>query len=257
MKKFIPVLLVLCLLLVPMAGNVSADDHEQTSFAGEQSPAAPAAPADPAEHAPDREQPAENMPDSAPAEAETPAMEEEEAREELVDYTPGSVPADSAPLDAILLPVNALVLSMVEQGMTYDDGSDEFVWNVLYYMLSLYGQVDSRVELVEDTLILPAETAQDYLAALFSGRSDLPALPESLTDRVVYDPENDQFLLARGDFGLAESRLGPVERAADGTCLVGGTLTALDTEEVLCTFRAVLAENDTMFGFSILDLTIL
>ena len=118
------------------------------------------------------------------------------------EFIPGDVPAQSGTMDAMVAPVNALVMCMVEQGLAYNDQDDVFLWNSLYYMLSLCGQMDERAELTDDMLILPAETVADYAGALFSNFDGLPALPREMTGRVSYDWQNDTFRLARGDAGL-------------------------------------------------------
>ena len=95
------------------------------------------------------------------------------------EFIPGDVPAQSGTMDAMVAPVNALVMCMVEQGLAYNDQDDVFLWNSLYYMLSLCGQMDERAELTDDMLILPAETVADYAGALFSNFDGLPALPRA------------------------------------------------------------------------------
>lgn len=240
MKKLIPVVLSMCLLLVPMAGPVSADAHGQPPAAAEPAAQPELSPV------PDIEPEAPDMHPAAPGEEEPPED----------DFVPGCVPADSALTDAIVLPVTALVLSMAEQDLTYDSRSDVFVWNALYYTLSLYGQMDDRAGLGGGELEFPSETAQDYLAALFAGAAGLPELPEELLDRVSYDPESDQFLLSQGDFGMAEVCLEALLRQPDGTCTASGVLAALEDGSVLCRFQVTLVENDTMFGFSICGLTL-
>lgn len=172
------------------------------------------------------------------------------------EFVPGTVPAQSAALDGVIPPVNALVLSMLEQGLTYDDTDEVFLWNSLYYMISLYGQMDSRAELTDDMLIIPSETAADYAAALFSNYHGLPALPEQMQDRVSYDPDSDTYSLARGDAGLAEIRLDSVQELADGAVLVTGSLMALEDESSLCRFEAQLIPNQSMFGYSVCGLNI-
>ena len=96
------------------------------------------------------------------------------------EFIPGDVPAQSGTMDAMVAPVNALVMCMVEQGLAYNDQDDVFLWNSLYYMLSLCGQMDERAELTDDMLILPAETVADYAGALFSNFDGLPALPREM-----------------------------------------------------------------------------
>ena len=172
-------------------------------------------------------------------------------------FVPGDVPAESGAMDGMVPPINALVLCMLEQGLTYDEDSDVFLWNSLYYMISLYGQMDSRAELTDDTLILPTETVEDYAAALFTNYHGLPALPNQLRDRVSFDWQTDSYRLARGDAGLSETRIEQVEKLSSGKLQVTGALVALEDESDLCRFTAVLSANDSMFGYSISGLEIL
>lgn len=172
-------------------------------------------------------------------------------------FVPGGVPAQSGPMEGMVPPINALVLCMLEQDLDYDESDDVFVWNSLYYMISLYGQMDSRAELTDDTLTLPGETVADYAAALFTHFDGLPQLPEELKDRVTYDEAQDLYHLARGDAGLSETRLAAAEKMSGGKLDVSGDLVALENERPLCSFRAVLSENNSMFGYSISGLTIL
>lgn len=227
MKKWIPVLLVLCLLLAPMSETVSADDLESRSTV-------PVTQID-----------------------VEPAADLARLLSQSSVFEPGSVPADTNATDAISLPLHALVLSMVERELDYDVESDLFIWNALYYTLSLYGQVDERAALTEEALVLPSEVVLDYLSALFARHTGLPALPAQLSDRVRYDEASDCFLLALGDFGLTELRIDTVQYTDRDTCLLEGTLIAPPDDSILCSFRAALLKNDSMFGFSVLDLTIL
>ncbi|MBO5340101.1 MAG: hypothetical protein J6A62_03800 [Oscillospiraceae bacterium] len=218
MKKIVLMALVLSILVVPMTGKVSADDH---------------------------------VSDTLP-----PVIVQPDSPDVQQGFLPGSVPADSSVMDAIQLPINALVLSMAEHGLVYDANSDDFVWNALYYALNMYGQADDRAQLDGDTLMLPSESAQDFLCALFAGRSQLPALPDALADRVGYDALTDQFCLTVGDVGLAETVFEQPVCSGDGLYAVDGSLTNPEDGAVLCTFRVELAENESMFGFSILNVVL-
>lgn len=102
------------------------------------------------------------------------------------NFIPGHVPAETDALQSVKPPLHALVLCMAENDLEYSK-SDLFTWKSLYYMLSLYGAMDARAELTEDTLILPAETAADYASALFPGFQGLPKLPTALGGVVSYD----------------------------------------------------------------------
>ena len=161
------------------------------------------------------------------------------------EFIPGDVPAQSGTMDAMVAPVNALVMCMVEQGLAYNDQDDVFLWNSLYYMLSLCGQMDERAELTDDMLILPAETVADYAGALFSNFDGLPALPREMTGRVSYDWQNDTF------------RLGEITELGGGCVQVAGALVSLEDESVLCSFTVDLVRNNSMFGYAISGLDIL
>ena len=173
-----------------------------------------------------------------------------------VEFIPGTVPAESAAMDGMIPPVNALVLSMLEHDLAYDESSDVFLWNSVYYMISLYGQMDSRAELTDDQLILPSETVADYAAALFSNYSGLPALPEQMKDRVTYNAANDTYSLARGDAGLSETQILQMTRLGNGAVEVFGAVISLADESTMCTFTATLHVNNSMFGYSIAGLNI-
>ena len=173
-----------------------------------------------------------------------------------VEFIPGTVPAQSTSLEGMVPPVNALVLSMLEHDLDYDESSDVFLWNSVYYMISLYGQMDSRAELTDELLIIPSETAADYAAALFSNYNGLPALPEQLKDRVTYDEISDTYSLARGDAGLSETQILQVKEFADGSLEAFGAVVSLADESIMCTFTARLDVNNSMFGYSISELNI-
>lgn len=216
MKKLIPVLLALCLLVAPMTASVSADDHSRSVTAAD------------IDHT--------TNPD--------------------VVFPAGTVPADSEWTDAILLPVHALVLSMTEHELAYDAQSAPFVWNALYYALSLYGQMDDRAQLTDQALLLPSESVNDFSRALFAGLDELPALPPELDGFVSYDQASDVYSLSLGDFALTQTELGQPIAQADGIYTVDGTLSSLEDGALLCSFRVTLLENDTMFGFSVLDVSL-
>lgn len=216
MKKLIPILLALALIAAPMTAEVFADDHNQNVTA---------------------------------------STTDETANPDVV-FLAGTVPADSELTDAILLPIHALVLSMTEHELTYNDQSAPFVWNALYYALSLYGQADDRAQLTEDALLLPSESVHDFSRALFANLDVLPALPDELDGFVHYDAASDVYHLALGDFALTQTQLGTLSPLPDGTFTVDGTLTSLEDGTALCSFRVTLVENDTMFGFSILDVSL-
>lgn len=174
-----------------------------------------------------------------------------------VEEVHGNIPAQADAAQAMYPAVHSLVLAMTENDLEYAPEDGEFLWTSLYYMLSLYGQMDERAELTDDMLILPAETVADYAGALFSNFDGLPALPREMNGRVSYDWQNDTFRLARGDAGLTETRLGEITELGGGRVQVAGALVSLEDESVLCSFTVDLVRNNSMFGYAISGLDIL
>ncbi|MBE6973545.1 MAG: hypothetical protein E7440_06680 [Ruminococcaceae bacterium] len=216
MKKLIPLLLAVCLLITPMMGKVFADDQVQAV-----------------------------IPDSFP-----------QADTTDIVFSAGSVPADSALLDGIQLPIHALMLSMTEHEQCYDIQSPDFVWTGLYYALSMYGEADDRAQLTQDALLLPSESVYDFARALFAQLEKLPQIPAPLTGFINYETTTDIYRLSLGDFAQTQLLLGELAPQADGSFVLDGTLNALEDSTPLCSFRVILQENDTMFGFSVVDVSL-
>lgn len=171
--------------------------------------------------------------------------------DELNGYRDGDVPAGLSAVDAITPPVSALVLCMLELGLDYDQSDDSFYWSGLYYMLSLYGQMDSRAQLTDDTLILPPEAVADYAAALFADFNGLPALPTELAERISL--VDGEYHLARGDAGQLTCEITSTVSQADGTVLAYGDMVSTVDGSVVSTFTVKLQPNDSMFGYAICD----
>ena len=216
MKKLIPILLAVCMLTALMAATASADDHSQTT--------------------------------AVPFVDETTNPD--------VVFPDGSVPAQSERLDGIRLPLHALVLAMWEHELPYDIQSAPFVWNALYYALSLYGEADDRAQLTEEALLLPSEAVHDFSRALFAHLEELPALPPDEEDFVSYESASDTYRLALGDFAQTQLQMGVLTAQADGSFVLEGTLLAPEDNTPLCFFRVTLQENDTMFGFSVTEISL-
>ena len=216
MKKLIPILLAVCMLTGLMAAKVSADDQTHPAV--------------------------------------FPVIDE--TTDPDVVFPAGSVPAESGRTDGIQLPIHALVLAMWEHELTYDTRSAPFVWNSLYYALSLYGEADDRAQLTQDALLLPSEAVNDFSRALFADLAQLPPLPADCGSFIRYEETSDTYHLSLGDFALTQLQFGPLNTQPDGTFLAEGTLSALDDGTPLCFFRASLLENDTMFGFSVMEISL-
>ena len=153
----------------------------------------------------------------------------------------GTVPAQTDVWTAMLPPIHALVATMVENDMTYDSDSSLFQWTSLYYMLSLYGQMDDRAELSDAYMTLPSEAILDYAAPLFPQLTELPQLPQDLADRITYHAASDTYQLARGDEGLSQLKLTASYPTGNTGRLISGQMIYLETGEVL--YWCGMAEN--------------
>ncbi len=183
-----------------------------------------------------------------------PVVETNQTVDGFLCHRDGDVPATSSAMDGITPPITALVMCMMEQNLVYDQNDDSLIWNGLYYMLSLYGGLDARAQMTDDTLILPDEAVQDYAAALFYGLDAVPNLPEAMAERVTH--EDGHYYLARGDAGQVDITLGTETQQADGALLVEGALVRTADDTSLCTFLVKLQPNDSMFDYAIDEILI-
>ena len=166
----------------------------------------------------------------------------------------GSAPAQADASQSMYPAVHALVMAMTENHLDYRPEDPEFLWTTLYYMLSLYGQMDERAELTDDTLILPPEVVQDYAAALYPDVSSLPDIPSPISQRIT-QARDGTYHLARGDEGLSQVTVEPPICLSNGTLVMNGALIALEDGSTLREFQVTLLPRDCMFGYRITDLT--
>ncbi len=171
-------------------------------------------------------------------------------------YEAGSAPAQTDAWTAMQPAIHALVLAMDENDLDYTPDDPRFQWVALYYMLSLYGQMDDRAELSDAYLTLPGEAVMDLAIPMFPQLTGLPQLPEELADRITYDADGDTYQLSRGDEGLSQVTLTSSYPTGNTGRVITGEMVYLETGKVLHTFRVQLEEDDSMFGFAITGLTL-
>ena len=138
----------------------------------------------------------------------------------------------------------------------FSPDNGELVWESLYNMLSLYGQLDERSSYVNGDLVLPVETVLDFSSALTPSLEGLVSLPDDLSDRMVYASEIDSYRLACGDDGLAQIRL-ESSRSQDRSLELTGDLVYLVDGTSLARFQATLQPGDNLFGYAITALELL
>ncbi len=184
------------------------------------------------------------------------SAEEAPAASQVYEYLPGRTPAQTSAAESMSPALHGLVLALMNQEAgSFTPTDRELVWEGLYNMLSLYGQLDWRGEAAEDTLLLPAETVNDYAAALNTSLEELGALPASLEDRLTFEPGKNAFRAVCGEDGLSQIQVDSQEKTAEGLLLTGALVYLPDGSD-LVRFQALLQPRDNMLGCAIVELTI-
>lgn len=144
----------------------------------------------------------------------------------------------------MLMPMDALMMTAVEQGQGYDPSSPEFFWGALYRELGLYADASSLITVEESGEIkVPRQTAQEFATGLFADYSDLPALPESLSSMIRYDEGWDAYFLSPGDRGLSAAELLTASPTEDGGYDMTARLYDVTDSSDICVYRFHLVPN--------------
>ena len=144
----------------------------------------------------------------------------------------------------MLMPMDALMMTAVEQGQDYDPSSPEFFWGALYRELGLYADASSLITVEESGEIkVPRQTAQEFATGLFADYSDLPALPESLSSIIRYDEGWDAYFLSPGDRGLSAAELLTASPTEDGGYDMTARLYDVTDSSDICVYRFHLVPN--------------
>ena len=171
-------------------------------------------------------------------------------------YVPGGVPATISPVEAMVPALHGVTLAMLHHGdASLDAGDTGLMWECLYNMLSLYGQLDERSEPQGDSLTFPAELVWDYSAALVSNYRELGPLPAALSDRLTYDAASDCYRVVCGNDELAQIQVRTVRTEGDATYLEGALVYLVEQTD-LARFQATLQPRDTMFGYAVTSFTL-
>ena len=172
-----------------------------------------------------------------------------------VEYIPGSIPAQTD-LSSMLPAMHAVLLAMDNQGVTSFTANDETLsWEMLYNMLSMYGQMDDRAYYDGEMLVLPSETVMDYSAALFELPPAAETLPAELADRMTYDAMLDEYRLYCGSDDLSQVVIDATANSV-GSVELSGRLVYLAADETLCSFTASLTVCDNLFGYTLTELNV-
>ena len=172
------------------------------------------------------------------------------------EYIPGEAPAENSP-QAMVPALHAVLLAMENQNLTsFTTENETLSWEMLYNLLSMYGQMDDRSDYDGELLVLPAETVMDYSAALFADPLAPETLPDELTDRMTYSADTDEYRLYCGSDSLSEVLITNT-RVLDNRVAVSGKLMFLAEEIELASFTATLAVADNLFGYTLVGLDVI
>ena len=175
--------------------------------------------------------------------------------EAVPTYISGTAPAQTD-VSSMIPALHGVLLAMENHGSaSFATDENLLSWEMLYNLLSMYGQMDSRAFYEEDLLILPAETVMDYSAAILPAPLSPETLPEELSDRMIYDAECDEYRLYCGSDGLSQVVIDEAFEQ-NGAVSLSGRLVYLAEEETLCSFTAKLVMRDNMFGYALSRLEI-
>ena len=170
---------------------------------------------------------------------------------QALTYEAGNVPASETASDSAAPLLHAVLLAMMNRNVeTFHPEEPELGWEIVYNMLSLYGQLDARSEYQGEDLLLPSETVRDYAAAAIPNFAALGELPEFLDDRMIYQADTDSYLIACGEESQASLRVSDPSWENGVVCLTGGLIYEVDGS-TLQGFRAELVPTDGMVGFSL------
>lgn len=168
-------------------------------------------------------------------------------------FVPGEVPAEISVSDAVSPAMHGMLLAMLNHDVeTFDRTDSVLVWEALYNMLSMYGQLDERAEYRVEDLMIPAETLYDFAAVLLPDLSQLGQLPQELQDRMTYDPNTDSYLVVCGSDALVDMQVEST-RLPNGQLLLTGAMVYVD-DTPLASFEAVLESTDSMFGYRLVSM---
>lgn len=176
---------------------------------------------------------------------------------QIADCAPGEAPAEISAAQSMSPALHAALLAMLNhQADSFRTTDPDFAWEALYNMLSLYGQLDERAEYQGESLLMPAEQAADYAAALDLDLPSMGELPRALADRMTYDAASDCYLVVCGNDELSELEL-QTTPLTGGQLLFTGALVSLEDGAELARFQAAAERTDNLLGCVLVSMDLL
>ena len=179
-----------------------------------------------------------------------------ESPAELEVYVPGEAPAQNS-VQFMNPALHAVLLAMENHNAPSFTTDDPLMsWEMLYNLLSMYGQMDDRAFYDGELLVLPAETVMDFSAALFDAPLSPDTLPAELSDRITYQADADEYHLFCGSDDLSEVVITNIHDLGSALA-VSGKLMFVAEEMELASFSATLAVADNLFGYTLAGLDVI
>ena len=165
-------------------------------------------------------------------------------------------------LENMLMPMDALMMCVTENGYEYGSTDPTVFWASLYYTLGNYGTKREIVTINGSEMIVPSQVVQEFARGVFADYDNLPEIPGNLNTAIRYDEGKDAYVVSLGDRGLSESRIYDDYDNGDGTYTVMAKLCATDSNSTICDYKFILVENqyadgvqNPLFYYSIKSMT--
>lgn len=163
---------------------------------------------------------------------------------------PNGVTYENLPDDikGMLIPIDSLLLYNVESGGEYNPDDPGMFWLAMHYAIGNFASFYNRAELVESELAVESMDVAEFATSYVEGFKGLPLIPDSLSNRVRYDSEEDMYFFGVGDRGLSQTEILSYEYVDSNTLKISARLFAVDDDSTICKGEFVLVRNDYASG---------
>ncbi len=144
---------------------------------------------------------------------------------------------------------DTLLLSCLENGLTYDSQDPVFFWTALYYGIVNHMDDIPLAETVESEVRVPRMAVQEFATGLFADYSDLPEIPAEVTN-IRYDEGWDAYLFALSDRGQTYTKLLNAYENGNGSIRAAAVLYNSETDSPLACSVFIIEQNSFADGIA-------
>ena len=165
-------------------------------------------------------------------------------------YNPDGIAYEELPDDikGMLIPIDSILLYNVESGKEYTPEDAEVFWSAMHYAFGNFGEFYNRAERMGSKLVVESMDAAEFATAFVEDFEELPAVPDSLSERVCYENEGGIYLFGVGDRGLSATELLSYEYVGSNTLKITARLFAVDDDSTICEGDFTLVRNEYAAG---------